>query len=139
MQACRRSLAPREIDHELLWLLVSLGTFASLAFWFAAALPTPPCVFHSLTGLPCPTCGSTRAAYHFLHGHFAVSFLLNPLAFLSFCALVIFDLYALAVLLTRAPRFRLQQFSPADQWLLRSLALALIAANWFYLLAADAF
>lgn len=134
MQARRRSLAPREVDHELLWLLVSLGTGASLAFWFAAGLPTPACVFHSLTGLPCPTCGSTRAAYHFLHGHFAVSFLFNPLAFLAFCGLVIFDLYALAVLLARAPRFRLQHFSPADKWLLRSLALTLFAGNWLYLL-----
>ncbi len=135
MQACRRSLAPREIDHELLWLLVSLGAFISLAFWFAARLPTPPCVFHSLTGLPCPTCGSTRAAYHFLHGHFAVSFLFNPLAFLAFCAVVIFDLYALAILLLRIPRFRLQNFSPQEKLLLRSLALSLLAANWLYLLA----
>ncbi len=134
MQACRRSLAPREIDHELLWLLVSLGTFASLAFWFAASLPTPSCVFHSLTGLPCLTCGSTRAAYHFLHGHFAASFLFNPLAFLSFCAFALFDLYALIILAARAPRLRLHSFSPAEKILLRALVVALLASNWFYLL-----
>lgn len=139
MQACRRSLAPREIDHELLWLLVSFGTFASLALWFAAGLPTPSCVFHSLTGLPCPTCGSTRAAYHFLHGHFAASFLFNPLAFLAFCALVLFDLYALTILAARAPRLRLHSFSPVEKLLLRSLVVALLAGNWFYLLTATSF
>lgn len=139
MQGYRRSLGPREVDHELLWLLVSLGTSASLAFWFAARWPTPQCVFHSLTGLPCPTCGATRAAYHFLHGHFASSFFFNPLAFLAFCALVIFDLYALTILMTRAPRFRLQNFTPAEKLLLRSLALTLLAGNWLYLFTSRSF
>ncbi|MEO5717041.1 MAG: DUF2752 domain-containing protein, partial [Chthoniobacterales bacterium] len=96
-------MAPREIDHELLWLFVSLGAFASAFVWFAARLPTPQCVFHRLTGFPCPTCGATRAAFQFLHGHFADSFFLNPLAFLSFGGLLFFDLYALAALMTRAP------------------------------------
>ena len=29
----------------------------------------PVCLFHSLTGLNCPGCGATRAAYQLLHGH----------------------------------------------------------------------
>jgi len=29
----------------------------------------PICLFHSLTGLNCPGCGATRAAYQLLHGH----------------------------------------------------------------------
>src|SRR6186997_1506412 len=29
----------------------------------------PPCMFHKLTGLHCPGCGATRAAYALLHGH----------------------------------------------------------------------
>jgi hypothetical protein len=28
----------------------------------------PPCMFHKLTGLHCPGCGATRAAYALLHG-----------------------------------------------------------------------
>lgn len=103
--------------------------------WFATRLPTPPCPFHALTGLPCPTCGATRAAEHFLHGHFVASFFFNPLAFLAFCAFVLFDLYALAVLLGGTARIRVGQFSPAEKLLVRSLALVLLAGNWFYLLA----
>lgn len=134
MPSYRRPLAPQETDHELLWLLVSLGTFSSAALWFAARLPTPQCLFHSLTGLPCPTCGATRAAYQFLHGHFAASFFFNPLAFLTFCAVVIFDLYAVAVLMTRAPRFRLRNLTPAEKLLARGVAITLLAGNWLYLL-----
>lgn len=41
----------------------------------------PPCVFHSLTGLQCPGCGTTRALYHLLHGDVAGAFRLNAMLF----------------------------------------------------------
>ena len=103
MQLYRHQITAQEIDHELIWLLVSLGTFLGLALWFAARLPTPQCVFHALTGLPCVTCGATRSAFQFLHGHFVASLFFNPLAFLAYCSVTIFDLYAIVVLITRAP------------------------------------
>ncbi|MGH8095017.1 MAG: DUF2752 domain-containing protein [Chthoniobacterales bacterium] len=139
MQFSRRQLAPQEVDHELLWLLVSLGTFAGLAVWLTTGLPTPHCAFRGLTGLPCATCGATRAAWQFLHGHFNTSFLFNPLAFLTFCGIIVFDLYALAVLLLRAPRVRLGHVSPTEKFVARSVAVALLAGNWLYLLAARPF
>ena len=139
MQGYVRPLAPREIDHELIWLLVSLGAFLGLAAWFAARLPTPQCAFHALTGLPCVTCGATRAAIQFFHGHFAASFLFNPLAFLALCSLLAFDLYALAVLTARAPRLRVGNFSRAEKRWARNAALILLAGNWLYLLTARPF
>ncbi|MDR1964896.1 MAG: DUF2752 domain-containing protein [Planctomycetaceae bacterium] len=39
----------------------------------------PRCPFHVLTGLYCPGCGSLRAMYYLLHGHFSVSFRYQPL------------------------------------------------------------
>ena len=39
----------------------------------------PSCLFHELTGLWCPGCGSTRALYQLLHGNFLTAFRLNPL------------------------------------------------------------
>ena len=95
MQLHWRKPAPQELDHELLWLTMSLGSGLALAAWLAAQLPTPRCTFYSLTGLPCITCGATRAAIQFFHGHFRTSFLFNPLAFLALCGLIVFDLYAL--------------------------------------------
>ena len=134
MQAYCRRLAPQEVDHEFLWLLVSLGTVAGLALWFAARLPTPHCAFRELTGLPCLTCGATRAAKQFLHGHFAASFLFNPLAFFVYCGVVLFDLYAVAVLITRAPRIRLGHLTSTEKLLARSVAIVCLVSNWSYLL-----
>jgi hypothetical protein len=127
------------MDHELVWFLVSLGGFLGLMVWFAARLPTPGCPFRSLTGLPCLTCGATRSAYQFLHGHFAASFLFNPLAFVTYCGLIIFDIYAFVVLITGSPRFRLVKFSHAEKLLLRWAAVLLLASNWIYLLTARPF
>jgi hypothetical protein len=41
----------------------------------------PPCLFHALTGLQCPGCGSTRALHHLLHGDVGGALRLNPLLF----------------------------------------------------------
>jgi O-antigen ligase len=42
----------------------------------------PRCIFHAVTGLECPGCGSLRAAHSVLHGDFAMAFRLNPLLFI---------------------------------------------------------
>jgi hypothetical protein len=136
VQSYPRPLAPEETDHELVWLVVSLGAFLGFAVWLGARWPTPQCVFHSLTGLPCLTCGSTRSVFQFLHGHFAASFLFNPLAFLAYCAVVAFDLYALAVVTTRAPRLRFKNISRSEKLVARWGVLLLAAVNWAYLLTA---
>lgn len=39
-----------------------------------------PCVFHGLTGLPCPLCGGTRSARALLQGDLAHALHLNALA-----------------------------------------------------------
>lgn len=134
MRAYRHQIAVQEIDYELVWLLVSLGAFLGLALWLAARLPTPQCVFHTLTGLPCVTCGATRSAFQFLHGHFSASFFFNPLAFLAFFSVLAYDLYALVMLATRAPRLRLGNFSRSEKFLARCAVIILLASNWLYLL-----
>ena len=47
-------------------------------YWFY-----PVCHFHSLTGLHCPGCGSSRALHELLHGNFIEAIRLNAL--LLFC------------------------------------------------------
>ena len=127
-----RPPAPREINYELLWLGVSLSGLAAAAIWFALGLPWPGCMFHALTGLPCMTCGATRSILHFLHGHFLAAWNWNPLVFLSMCGVALFDAYALAVLITRAPRLRVMHLSPLEKQAIRIGVICLLALNWFY-------
>jgi hypothetical protein len=139
MQYCRRRLAAHEIDHELLWLLISVSACLALLLWLSAGLATPRCGFRALTGLPCLTCGATRSAWQFLHGQFVTSMRFNPLAFVAYCGIAIFDLYALAVLIARAPRLRLNNFTRGEKLAARIVVVALLSANWLYLLLARPF
>ena len=47
----------------------------------------PVCLFHALTGLNCPGCGATRAAYQLLHGHLLRALHDNALFVLTLAAL----------------------------------------------------
>ena len=49
----------------------------------------PVCLFHKLTGLNCPGCGGTRAAYQLLHGHFLTALRDNALFILALVALAV--------------------------------------------------
>jgi hypothetical protein len=135
MRFILRHRAPKEIDHELIWLSVSLGSLAIAIGWFALRLPWPHCTFLAITGHPCMTCGMTRAAIAFFHLDFWSAWKWNPLFFAGLCGLSIFDAYAFAVLVTRAPRLRIAQFTPAEKNFVRLATIILLLSNWIYLLS----
>src|SRR5215469_5197290 len=81
MQIVARRLARGEIDYELVWLGASLASLGIAVAWFVVGLPWPRCVFHEVTGMPCVTCGMTRCAIQFFHGHFLAALKWNPLVF----------------------------------------------------------
>jgi len=49
----------------------------------------PVCLFHELTGLNCPGCGGTRAAYQLLHGHLLPALRDNALFILTLAGLMV--------------------------------------------------
>lgn len=130
----RRRAAP-EPDHELIWLAVSVAAIAGAAVWLALDLPWPKCPFLAATGLPCVTCGATRSAIAFLHGDFLLALRWNPLAFVAFCAVIVFDFYAAIVLAGRMPRLRIVDWTRTEKNVVRIAVISALALNWIYLLA----
>jgi hypothetical protein len=124
-----------ETDHELIWLAVSVSAITGGAGWLALSLPWPRCAFFAVTGFPCLTCGATRSTIAFLHGDFFSALRWNPLAFVAFCAVLAFDLYAAIVLVGRLPRLRIVDWTAAEKTAARIAAITLLALNWIYLLA----
>jgi Protein of unknown function (DUF2752) len=129
-----RHLAPGEIDHEGIWLTVSLVALGLAAAWLTVGLPWPRCAFHEMTGLPCVTCGMTRCAIQFFHGHFLAALKWNPLVFMALCSLTAFDLYAFAMLTTRGPRLRICFDTQTGRALVRIAVVSALVLNWIYLL-----
>jgi hypothetical protein len=133
MQVVARRLEQGEIDHELVWLSASLVSLGIAVAWFTLGLPWPRCTFHQITGLPCITCGMTRCGIQFFHGHFLAALKWNPLVFALLCSVTTFDLYAFAVLVTRAPRLRVA-FGQAERNYTREVVIVALVVNWVYLL-----
>jgi hypothetical protein len=48
-----------------------------------------PCTFREMTGLPCPGCGATRAAYQLMHGNLGAALGFNAVAVLLVFPLMI--------------------------------------------------
>ena|SRR5215831_4406142 len=134
MQIVSRRLEQGEIDHELVWLGASLASLGIAVAWFMLGLPWPRCVFHEISGLPCVTCGMTRCAIQFFHGHFLAALKWNPLVFAVLCGVIAFDVYALATLVTRAPRVRINVSTQRAKAFLRVSVISALALNWMYLL-----
>ena len=135
MRLVTRPLAPKEFDHELVWLAVSVAVLVAGGGWLWLGLPWPGCPLLELTGYPCLTCGATRCAMALGHGHLLQALQWNPLAFVGLGGLALFDLYAAVVLLTRWPRLRLVDWTRAEKNAVRIGVIVLVAVNWIYLLA----
>jgi hypothetical protein len=129
-----RRLHPHELDHEVLWLSVSVVGALVAWVWLHSGLPTPRCTFHDWTGIPCPGCGATRSVRHLMHGNLPGALHMNPLFFIGVGLTGIYDLYAATVLALRLPRLRLDE---VPTWLGTTARFgipALIVLNWAWLI-----
>ena len=130
-----RRIPPDNFNHELVWLAVSVAALVGGAVWLRLGLPTLRCPFLAVTGYPCLTCGATRCAIAFLHGNVGVAWSWNPLALAALAGVALFDAYAAVVLVTRAPRLRVVDWTRAEKNTVRIAVVALIVVNWIFLLA----
>ena len=127
-----RPATKEERQLAYLWLAAAASALALRPLWLALAPLLRPCIFRSLTGLPCPTCGTTRAATAFLDRHLISAFAANPLAAAAGLLFVVGGPLATLWAIARWPLPLLP--TPLPMWV-RIGAVALIAANWLFVLA----
>jgi hypothetical protein len=92
-----RLLAPnarRSRAREAAAIALALG--AGLSANADRPLPFEICAFKYLLGLPCPTCGLTRAVCHALHGDWSQSLAYHPAGILLAAALIGWMLWSAA-------------------------------------------
>lgn len=92
------------------------------------------CYFKLATGLPCLTCGGTRAAWSLLELDPAGAVAMNPLATVAVVTIAAWALADLG-LLPRGSALRLR-LSPRAANAARVCAVVALVANWAYLIAA---
>ncbi|MCP4221536.1 MAG: DUF2752 domain-containing protein [bacterium] len=97
-------------------------------------MPLMRCPFKAFTGIPCPTCGSTRLVQGIFSADLPTAFAFNPLLFLTGFALIAWVVYGVTMLFYRR---RLQLvLSPKEGLVFRLGIVAVFLVNWVYLIAA---
>ncbi len=110
----------------LYWGAAAGACAALLPFAPAAAPLAPPCLFRSLTGLPCPTCGATHAVVALSHLDFGAALIANPLVTGAVLVFLLGGLAAGVAALARRPLPEPATWGAAPRW----AAIAAVGANW---------
>jgi hypothetical protein len=124
---------PNREERQLAWLW-GAGAVSSLLlrpFWVALAPFVPGCPFRGITGIPCPTCGTTHAALALLNGRLGDAFSANPLAALAGVGLVVGGLIAPVWAAFNGPVPEIP--TPLPRWA-RAAIVAVLLAGWAYLI-----
>jgi hypothetical protein len=120
-----------------LWLGLPLVAGGALvAVWLGLGLPVPACRLRELTGVPCPTCGSTRLAQSLLQGDLTGAFLANPFVFALLAAASFWFAGSVLVRLfrVRLPELRLP---PLGRRLFLVAIVAALLASWAWVVLRD--
>ena len=115
-------------------LLVFGGVAA--ATWLALGLPMPVCKLRALTGVPCPTCGSTRLTESLLRGDLVGAFLANPFVFAVLAAIASWFVGSAVVRLFKLPipALRLQAY---ERRLFYVAVVVALLASWAWVIWRD--
>ena len=129
------------ITGRLLALLVAGGCLSVLVF--AAYLSPSPtgtathtrlgfnnCQFLATSHIPCPTCGMTTAAAHFVRGQFLASLYIQPAGFVFaiLCAATFWT--SLYIAISGRPTYRLLSRLPMNRIVIGLLLFACLAWGW---------
>lgn len=130
-----RRLGPREADFEFAIgvLFVPLHSLAVVLFTLVPWPVTPICLFHRLTGWPCPTCGAYRSVRLLASGEISQAWLMQPAVVTVAAAAALFSLYSWIVVVGRLPRLRVHGITRRQRRVLVAGVLLLVLLNWLYL------
>ncbi len=106
---------------------------AAGAIWLRLGFPRPICYLREWTGVPCPTCGSTRMVEALLGGGLLEALRWNPLAFLTLVLLALWAVVSTARHLLGLPRLH-PVFESWERTTLRVAIPTMIALGWAYLI-----
>lgn len=93
----------------------------------------PDCVFKGLTGLPCPTCGSTRSVVHLAHGDILSALAMNPLTTLCLVAAIVHFIASLMSVAFDLPRINVI-LADKEKNVMRAGVVMVLLAQWAYLI-----
>ena len=121
---------------------VAFGSVSAVALllarlWPFEQLPLWSCPLRRIAGLPCPSCGMTRAFVRVTHGDLAGALKVSPLGLVLALTAALLTAY-LAARLTLLRRGPVLETSARERRGLSVLTGLIVLANWSYLLVTRA-
>jgi len=130
----RLSLKKRDPSHIEFGIIY--GSIAILMLAAGRFLPilsfAPDCVFRGLTGIPCPTCGSTRSLMHLSHGDILSAFFMNPLTTLCLIAAIVYFFASIMRVVFDLPRINIL-LTVKEKNVVRAGVVMALVVQWAYL------
>ena len=118
----------------LVFMAIGLAGVVAVGVLGLDRIPWPLCMFKALTGIPCPTCGSTRVLGRVAALDFVGAVTMNPLAVGAGVALVLWGVGDL--LLLRRGEALTVETGPRLAFVLRVTAVLAVLVNWAWLIVA---
>jgi hypothetical protein len=132
-----RRLKSPDTDWELLFGLlfspVFLAVVALVRSVHRAGMPV--CLFRQATGIPCPACGSYRAAGLLIEGQWRAAWASNPLATAAVFIGAAYAAYSAVVVLFRLRRVRIALETRSEKTAAVAIAVATAVVHWSWLVA----
>ena len=129
-----RTASREERQLAILWGAAAISSVVLRPVWIAIAPHLGSCTFRNLTGIPCPSCGTTRTALALLNFDFFGALTVNPLATIVAVAFIIGGGLALIWVLVRGPVPTLK-LSWSRRW--TGAVVGVVLINWTYLILTD--
>lgn len=124
-----------ELNLPLIYFMVAgTCTVLTYAFYLVKKIPRIPCVFKTITGYPCPTCGATRVLTCLFQFDIVSAFLWNPLLFIAGIIFTAWVFYGFYMFISRK---KMQVIlTESEKRMMRWGIVVLIFLDWIYLVAA---
>jgi Protein of unknown function (DUF2752) len=119
-----------KIKYLMIFILLIIGYL--YIYYFADTINGYTfCFFKNLTGIPCPSCGSTRATIFLMHGNIYDSILLNPLALVTNLLIIVSVIWMIADIVRKKETYF--TFLKKDgNWKILLPILIIILLNWIW-------
>jgi hypothetical protein len=125
-----------------LYRLVLIACFVGFIYllysvYYKSNSQTTVCFFKNVTGISCPSCGTTTAIILLLRGAFIASFLKNPFGILVFGILFVSPIWIFLDILNQKNSFY-QTYCKLEQKIkspiIAAVLILLVLLNWYYIL-----
>ncbi len=129
-----RHTSLKELNLGIVFGVITSGIIVFARFVSPYLHLLPDCTFHTVTGIPCPTCGSTRSIVELSNGRLLDALGYNPLFTLFAVGLVCWGILSVVLLPFRVKL--VLEFSVIEARVIRCACLFLFIMNWFFLIHA---